>query len=78
MELKTLKLAQRDLKNVRKDQIRNLIRAGCISHFGSEEHFLVGSINELWGLICDVADRKLKEAIKIEATRMVEEAGKEL
>jgi len=79
MELKRLKEAKQELKtDVRKDRIRNVTRAGVLSNFRAANGFLVDSINELWDLVCDVANRRIDEAIKTEANRMIDEANSEL
>ncbi len=78
MDLKTLKEAKHTLKHQRKDRIRGVIRSGPISNFGSSEHFIIQAINELWDLVCDVANRKIDEAIKKEATKIIDDAQKAL
>ena len=74
MDIKKLQLAKNALKHDREGRIRGITRAGFISRFEDTESFLVNSINELWNLICDVADRKIDEELTKEAHRMIEEA----
>jgi len=77
--LQQLRTALRDMKRTRKERIRDITQAGVLSSFPHTTNgFLVESINELWDLVVDVADRRLREAIKVEANKMIEEAQKAL
>ena len=74
--LKSLQSAKRDLEDVRKEFcIRSIQKSGCTSFNTTLEGYLCRGINELWTLVCDVTDTKLRNDIRDEARRMKDEAN---
>ena len=67
------------LKHCRGDRIRDVCRASsALSRFEASHGHIISSINEMWDLICDNAETRIKADIQVEAKRMKEEAEKAL
>ena len=75
--LKSLQSAKRDLEDVREEFcIQSIRKSGCTSFNTTLEGYLCQGMRELWTLICDVTDTKLRNEIRDEAQRMKNEANK--
>ncbi len=77
-DLNELQIALDYLPHCRSDRIRDVTRAGPLTHFKPAEGHIIQAINGMWDLICDSAETRIKAAIRAEAQRMKEEAEKAL
>ena len=77
-ELEKLQEALSYLKHCREERIRDVYRAGVSFRFQASHDHIISSINDLWDLVCDNAETRIRAAIYVEAKRMKEEAEKAL